>query len=304
MKKNYIFILLFTSILIVGLCIILLIIFNIPILCEGDSDKFLEAVKQSGDKINSTVSGNNIQNNVENPNININNPNININIPSSLGIGATTIAGMRVMARKSNNLPPTTRGILIGAGGLIGTGLFILGNRINSVVQNTTNSTKNSNNNNNNSGPFSSNSTKNSNNNSGPFSSNSIIEEGDNVESVMNLLYFNLFISICILLLLTLLIYLFKKDKSKWVIITIIFIEIFGYILFYLALNLYEDIGIISIIYQNSIDYSVITSNSKIDGVIIVKDILISNTIASFCIILLANIFFAQYINYKVINAD
>jgi hypothetical protein len=60
----------------------------------------------------------------------------------------------------------------------------------------------------------------------------------------------------------------------------------------------------ISTIYQNSIDYSVIISNSKIDGVKLVIDILVSNILASFCILLLASLFFAQYVNYKIINAD
>jgi hypothetical protein len=204
-KKNYNFILLFIGILIVGLCIILLIIFSIPILCEGDNDKFLETIKQSGEKINTTISNNNIKNTVENPNINIQNPDINIpssvgtavgKAASSFGIGVTAVAGMRAMSHKSNNLPPVTRAILLGTGGIIGTGIFILSNRINRAVQNTVKPPKNSNNN-------------------GPFSANSIIEEGDSLESVMNFLYFNLFISICILLLIILLIYLFKKDKSK-----------------------------------------------------------------------------------------
>lgn len=52
----------------------------------------------------------------------------------------------------------------------------------------------------------------NNNSKNGPFPSNSVIEEGDNVESIINFLYFNLFINICILFLVILLFYLLKKN--------------------------------------------------------------------------------------------
>jgi hypothetical protein len=163
-------------------------------------DKFIETVKQSGEKINPSVSGNNIQNKVDNPSIKIDNPNINlqnpdINIPSSigpavgqaassLGIGATTVADIRAMAYRSNNLPPTTRALAVVAGGLGGGLVFAAVNYANRFLQNQLDV---------NNKPKDVNNSKN-----GPFSNNSVIEEGDSVESIMNFLYFNLFISICI----------------------------------------------------------------------------------------------------------
>jgi len=77
-----------------------------------------------------------------------------------------------------------------------------------------------------------------------------------------------------------------------------------GYISFYLALNLYEDIGGISTIYQNSLDYSVLISNSKVDGVKVVTNILSSNVIANSCILLFVNLFSVQYIKYKIIHGN
>jgi hypothetical protein len=77
MKKNYVILSIFGLIFII-LFIFLFIIFSNPIICEGDSDKFIEAAKQVGDKINPTISGNNIENKIDKPNINLNNPNINI----------------------------------------------------------------------------------------------------------------------------------------------------------------------------------------------------------------------------------
>jgi hypothetical protein len=81
-------------------------------------------------------------------------------------------------------------------------------------------------------------------------------------------------------------------------------LETLGYISFYLALNLYEDIGGISTIYQNSLDYSVLISNSKVDGVKVVTNILSSNVIANSCILLFVNLFSVQYIKYKIIHGN
>src|SRR3984957_5305170 len=139
----------------------ILVIFDSSMFCVGDTDKFSETMKQSDGVINSSVSGNNIQNKIDNPNINIDNPNINIqnsdiNIPSSVG---TAVA----QAANSSGISTTT----------------VAGIR---AIKN------------------------------GPFPSNSVIEEGDNVESIINFLYFNLFINICILFLVILLFYLLKKN--------------------------------------------------------------------------------------------
>jgi hypothetical protein len=66
------------------------------------------------------------------------------------------------MAYKSNSLPPATRAIMIGTGGLLGGGAFVLANMANSYSQKDINKS--------NSKP------------NGPFYANSIIEEGDSVE--------------------------------------------------------------------------------------------------------------------------
>ena len=76
------------------------------------------------------------------------------------------------------------------------------------------------------------------------------LEEGTSIESVTNFLYFNLFLSICMFLSAILLIYFFKKENTRLIISTVIFLYIFGYISYYLVLNLYEDISIITTINQ------------------------------------------------------
>ena len=89
-------------------------------------------------------------------------------------------------------------------GGLIGAFVFITGNGINSSIQNRVN----------NSNSFI-NSDKDvpstNNNKDGPFPAKSIIEDGDSVDNIMNLLYFSLAISLCILLLVILLVFLYKN---------------------------------------------------------------------------------------------
>jgi hypothetical protein len=128
-------------------------------LLDGDIDKFTETMKQVEDKINPTVTGNSVQNNINNPNINVSNPDININNPdinipssvgkylpqaaSSIGIGAATAAGIIAMLRITNSFTPVTRALMLGGGGLIGAGLYVLGNSVNSVIQNTINSYNN-----------------------------------------------------------------------------------------------------------------------------------------------------------------
>jgi hypothetical protein len=137
MKKNYIFYL--GGIFIV---IFLKFIYDPIVFLEGDIDKFTETIKQVDDKINTTVTGNSVQNNINNSNIYIRNPNINIpsSVASSIGITAAIGAGMRAMASRTNSLTPITRIMLIGGGGIMGAGLYILGNGVNSVIENKINS--------------------------------------------------------------------------------------------------------------------------------------------------------------------
>ena len=126
-----------------------------------------------------------------------------------------------------------------------------------------------------------------------------IIEEGNSVESVMNFLYFNLFISICMFFSTILLIYFFKKEINRFIIITVIFLDIFSFISYYLAYILYRDIIRMSIIY-----YSVINSDSKINRVELIYNILDSSIIISICILIISSLFMGMYINYKVINRN
>lgn len=123
-----------------------------------------------------------------------------------------------------------------------------------------------------------------------------ILEGGNSVESVMNFLYFNLFISICMFFSAILLFYFFKKDINRLIIITVIFLDIFGSISYYLAFNLYGDIRRMSIIY-----YSVINPYSEINRVELINDILDSSIIISICILIISSLFMGMYINYKVI---
>ena len=115
-------------------------------------------------------------------------------------------------------------------------------NNSNNEVNNNNNSNNNDINNNNNS------SNDNSNNNDGSFSANSIIEEGDSIDSVINIICFNLFIFFCIFLLFILLIYLYKNRKAILLFITRIYLILFSSIFLYIVYNLSEYISLISII--------------------------------------------------------
>ena len=299
MKKNfrfYLFLLLFFIFLIVT---IIFITFNPPMLCEGNSDKFTEIAKQVGDKVNTTLLGSNIQNNninanVDNPSINISNPDINIPSSvgtavaqgaSSLGIGAATVAGARAMAQRGKSLPPAAKAAFIGLGGLITGSAFVINNGLNTYVQKNINNSKGSKPN-------------------GPFTANSIVEEGDSIESVMNFLYFNLFICICIFLLAVILLYFYKNKKERLLIITWILLFIISYILLYLAYNLHEDFDIMSYIYQKSSTISVIDKYYIIDGVKTMNVMLLTYLIMSGVILSVLDLLFIFYIKTKVINEN
>lgn len=86
------------------------------------------------------------------------------------------------------------------------------------------------------------------------------------------------------------------------IIITIITLEIFSFVSYYLARNLYEDIGIISTIYQNSINYYVVKPN--FNGVVLAKGLLGCYLGISFIRIISVGLFPGLYINYKVIHGN
>jgi hypothetical protein len=101
-------------------------------------------------------------------------------------------------------MSPMARAATLGAGGGIGAVIYTAGNYLNSRIQNNLDPNKNSV----------------DNSKDGPFPAKSIIEEDDNVNNIMNFLYFNLFISICIFLLIILLIYFYKYKKEIYLYIT------------------------------------------------------------------------------------
>jgi hypothetical protein len=88
------------------------------------------------------------------------------------------------------------------------------------------------------------------------------------------------------------------------VIIIIITLEIFSFVSYYLAINLYEDISIISTIYQNSINYSVVKPNFNEHGVMLAKGLLGCYLGISFIRIISVGLFPGLYINYKVIHGN
>ena len=121
-------------------------------------------------------------------------------------------------------------------------------NEVNNNNNNSNNEVNNNNNSNNNDINNNNSSNNNSNNNDGSFSANSIIEEGDSIDSVINIICFNLFIFFCIFLLFILLIYLYKNRKAILLFITRIYLILFSSIFLYIVYNLSEYIGLISII--------------------------------------------------------
>jgi hypothetical protein len=300
MKKNfrfYLFLLLFLLFIFLVVTIIF-ITFNSPMLCEGDSDKLTGIAKEVGDKVNTTLSGSNIQNNinanVDKPSINISNPDINIPSSvgtgiaqgaSSIGIGATVVGGMRAMSHKTGGMTPGMRAAFVGFGGLIGGVAFASSNYINSSFQrNSSNGSKD-----------------------GPFPAKSIIEEGDSIELVMNFLYFNLFISILILLLAVILLYFYKNKKEKFLIFIWIFLVLFGYLSLYLAYNLYKDIYVISAIYQKSTTISIINNydSNIIDRAKTINNIaILCNLYLNGGIISILDLLFIFYVRIKVLNKN
>jgi hypothetical protein len=179
--------------------------------CDGDLDKFLETtkgIKDTANNTNSNISGNNVNLNVSNPDLHVHNP--NINIPSSmgsvigqaagtLGLSATAVASIKGMGHLGRKMPPAARAAWLGGAGLIGASIFAVGNLTNTYLQNNYTNVAHK--------PI-------NNDKNGPFPAKSIIEDGDNVDSIMNFLYFNLAVSVCILLLIVILIFFnyYKKN--------------------------------------------------------------------------------------------
>jgi hypothetical protein len=128
--------------------------------------------------------------NVQDNNINIHNP--NINIPSSfskaiasLGIGGTIAAGMTTASTLAKTSAPVGVKLgLIGAGGILGGGLFVLSNYVNTLMQEKAelNSKMNK-------------------TNIGSFSAKSMSENTDDsaINAVLGMFNINLIFNICVL---------------------------------------------------------------------------------------------------------
>jgi hypothetical protein len=123
----------------------------------------------------------------------------------------------------------------------------------------------------------------NSNNNNNFSSANSIIEEGDNVDNIINYIYFNLFVFVCILVLIILLIYMYKKYSY----IILIYLIKFNNNFVYIISSLLKYIGVISM-YQ----YFKSSDNNVIE---LLYKFLLNNYI-------LLSLYICLYINYNIIR--
>src|SRR6266487_2128752 len=176
---------------------------------EEDFDKYVKIIKGAKDTIKNAIlnvssNSNGLSNNINgvtNPDVD----NSDINAAIEYLIANTNFTFNDIIA-VSESVGSLELGVsILTAGGIVGGVVITPGFNI-SDLQNEDNNNNNSNNNdinnnnssndnsNNNDGSFSAN----SNNNDGSFSANSIIEEGDSIDSVINIICFNLFIFIYI----------------------------------------------------------------------------------------------------------
>lgn len=241
--------------------------------------------------------------NVNNAGVHVHNPNIHVtnnwaNAASNLGIGGAVSAGIYAVS-KSKQVTAAPVGMKAGAvalGGAMGGFAFVLSSAANSAVQDRLNSNNNSGN------------TSNSTGNNGSYgSASSMIDEGDGINEIMNFLYLNLFVSISILSLLIILLYLYRNYRKKELFLFITWISLLVVTSFsiYLAYNLVEDIDIISRIYQENTNRSVVNYSgldSSRNHVEETMKLLYANIVASGCIFYGLYLLIALFINTKIIN--
>jgi hypothetical protein len=170
---------------------------------EETAKKLIEtAVKtrtESANTINPTAS-NNIDVHIHNPNIHLVN---NIGkAMSNLGAGGAVSAGIYALSKSKKFIgaPAGIKAGYVALGGILGGGAFVATNFANSYAQNRLSSDNNNFNNK---------------DNNSYDKANSIIEEGDGADDIMYFLYNNLFLSICILFLLTILLYLYINYRRR-----------------------------------------------------------------------------------------
>lgn len=244
---------------------------------EEDLDKYVKIIRGGKDTIKNVIL--NVFSNGPSNNINgVTNPDVDnsdINAAIEYLIANTNFTFNDIIA-VSESVGSLELGVsILTAGGIVGGVLITPGfnisdlqnadnnnnnsnnNSNNNEVNNNNNSNNEANNNNNNSNNEVNNNNSNNNdinnnnssndnfnNNDGSFSANCIIEEGDSIDSVINIICFNLFI----FLLFISLIYLYKNRTAILLFITRIYLILFSSIFLYIIYNLSDYIGLISII--------------------------------------------------------
>ena len=181
-------------------------------------------------------------------------------------------------------MPVGVKAGTVALGGIVGGGVFVGTNYVNSKVQRSFEAPKDSNNNN-------------------SSSAYSMIDPEDNVYTIAT--YLNIDTAICIVMLVcsVLLIYLYYKSSVKSKIIYILWILLMIISLFsvYLAYNLIEDINNISYIYQsNNIDNQIQHISLRYGTI----DFLIANLSFRICIPSILYFILALNINTKIINEN
>src|SRR6266516_1095252 len=216
---------------------------------EENFDKYVKIIKGAKDTIKNAIlnvssNSNGLSNNINgvtNPDVD----NSDINAAIEYLIANTNFTFNDIIA-VSESVGSLELGVsILTAGGIVGGVVITPGFNISDLQNeddNNNNSNNNEVNNNNNSNNEVNNNNKSSNDNSNnkdvSFSANSIIEEGDSIDSVINIICFNLFIFFCILLLFILLIYLYKNRKAILLFITRIYLILFSSIFLYIVYNL------------------------------------------------------------------
>src|SRR6266487_4644861 len=165
---------------------------------EEDFDKYVKIIKGAKDTIKNAIlnvssNSNGLSNNINgvtNPDVD----NSDINAAIEYLIANTNFTFNDIIA-VSESVGSLELGVsILTAGGIVGGVVITPGFNISDLQNEDDNNNNTNNNSNNNDGSFSAN----SNNNDGSFSANSIIEEGDSIDSVINIICFNLFIFIYI----------------------------------------------------------------------------------------------------------
>lgn len=273
-----------------------------PLYCiYEETERKISVANELAKNVNSSVTDNNTNINVEKPDLHIHNP--NVNLPSSVGTAISSLgasgavsAGIYAFAQgaKRGSMPITAKAGMVALGGGIGGVLFVGTNAVNTWTQKSLDCSKN-------------NISNNDKNSGGTYPASSVIEEGDSVENVLNLFYCNLLLSVFILLLLVTLLYLYiNKTKIKQLVMFVnwVLLVITSFISIYIAYSLVEDIDIISNIYQDDRTVSVLKNadSNVTDGIKLAMEFLYANLVLSISILLLLYYLIILYMNTKILN--